>query len=91
MATRAWPCCTRECATPPFRDQSLAHAGQTPGHTTETRYLQRHMPGQRELRGDSQAVVCQVYAVGSSNTDILEHSTISSTLPTLKQKLPSKQ
>lgn len=91
MATRAWPCYTQEYATPPFRDQSLSHAGQTPGHTTETRHLQRHMPGHWELRGDGQAVVYQVCAVGSSNTDVPEHSTISSTLPTRKQKLPSKQ
>lgn len=51
MSTRAWPHYIQECATRPFRGQSLAHAGQPPGHTAETRHLQRHMPGQWELPG----------------------------------------
>lgn len=72
-----------------LRGQILEHAGQPLGHTAETRHLQRHMPGQWELPGDSQTMVCHVYAVGSSNTDILGHSIIFFSLPTLK--LPSRQ
>lgn len=89
VATRAWPGYTQECAAPSFRGQILAHVGQPLGHTAETRHLQRHMPGQWELPGDSQAMVYHIYAIGSSHTDILEHSIISFPLPTLK--LPSKQ
>lgn len=55
VATRVWPHYTQECAAPPFRGQILEHAGQPLGCTAETRHLQRHMLGQWELPGDSQA------------------------------------
>lgn len=73
MATRVWPRYTQECAALPFRGRVLEHAGQSLGRTAETKLLQTHAWAVGAARGQSS----NIYAVGSSNTDILEHSIIS--------------